>query len=174
MVHKIGYIQRKSGTLTPARQEQELLDYGVKKANIHDTLEGITRPGEFQKPDDVLIVWDLSVIGKRDLDAVCVNIAYGGSKGIHSIFDKKTYRVKNPATKDRADMMAALNGAEYKDRSRAAKGKAGRSPILEPDQIDRAKALAAQEVHIDDIAFKTKNRKTGKPVSSSTIRRALK
>lgn len=166
MGHKIGYIQRKSGTLTPARQEQELLDYGVKKANIHDTLEGITRPGEFQKSDDVLIVWDLSVIGKRHIDAVCANIALGGSEGIYSIKDKRVYRVANPATQDRSDMMDVFNGVEYKDRSRAAKGKAGRPMALSPEQVARARALKADDVHIDDIAHKI-------GVSSSTIRRAL-
>jgi len=166
MEHKIGYIQRKSGTLTPTKQEQELLAHGVLKDNIHSTLEGITRQGEFRKPDDILVVWDLSVIGKRDIDAVCVNIALGGSKGIYSLKDKRTYRVSNPATQDRADMMAALNGAEYKDRSRAAKGKAGRPLALSPDQVSRAKTLKADDVHIDDIADKI-------GVSSSTIRRAL-
>lgn len=166
MEHKIGYIQRKSGTLAPARQEQELLDYGVCKDHIHNTLEGITKPGEFNRTSDVLVVWDLSVIGKRDIDAVCVNIAYGGSKGIYSLKDKRLYRVKNPTTQDRADMMSALNGAEYKARSRAAEGKAGRPMALSSDQVSRARALKAEDVHIDDIAHKI-------GVSSSTIRRAL-
>ena len=166
MVHKIGYIQRKSGTLTPSRQEQELLDYGVRKEHIHNTLEGITRPSEFNKPSDILVVWDLSVIGKRHIDAVCANIAFGGSQGIYSIKDKRVYRVANPATQDRSDMMGVLNGIEYKERSRAAKGKAGRPIKLSPEQVARARDLMAADMHIDDIADKLK-------VSSSTIRRAL-
>jgi len=166
MVHKIGYIQRKSATISPIRQEQELLDYGVSEANIHTTLEGITRPGEFHQPGDVLVIWDIAVIGKRDINAVLTNIASGGSKGIYSIKDKRLYRVKNPATQDMADMMASLNGTEYKVRSKAGKGKSGAKKKLTPDQIDRARDLKDADMHIDDIAVKFE-------VSASTIRRRL-
>jgi transposase len=72
-----------------------------------------------------------------------------------------------PYAQDRLDAMAAISGAEYKGRVIAAKGKAGATPKLTQEQRDRARVLAADGVHLDDIADKFK-------VSSSTIRRAIK
>lgn len=174
MGRKIGYIQAVSGCIAIEHQRQELIDFGVLPDHIHDTLEGIVRDGEFSNPNDMLVVYDLGVIGRKHYDEVALNIARGSSEGIYSIKDKRVFKSALPYAQDRLDAMAAINGTEYKGRVIAAKGRAGRQPALEPDQVDRAKALAADGMKFEDIAFKTINRKTKKPVSASTIRRAIK
>lgn len=174
MEHKIGYIQRASACIGVEHQKQEVLDYGVSIANLHTTLEGIVRDGEFHEPNDILVVYDVGVISIKDIDDVMLNIARGGSKGLYEIKTKKLYRAALPFAQDRVDLRNRIKGTDYKARSEAAKGKSGARPILEQDQIDRARALHADGMHIDDIAFKTINRRTKKKVSSSTIRRALK
>lgn len=174
MDHKIGYIQTMSGCLSIEHQRQEVIEYGVHPDNLHTSLEGIVRAGEFHEPNDILVVYDVGIISIKDIDDVMLNIAEGGSKGLYEIKTKKLYRAALPYAQDRVDLRNRIKGADYKGRSKAAEGKAGAKPALEPDQVAKAKALAADGMKPEDIAYKMINRRTKKRVSASTIRRVIK
>lgn len=164
MEHNIGFKQRMSGCLSLHRQEEELEDYGC--VTVHETFEGILRDGEFHSPDDVLVVWELGIIGRTNIDAAFLNVARGGGQGIYSIKDKRLYRAALPYAQDRADAMDAIKGVEYKARSEASKGKAGAQRKMTTEDAERARDLLGDKVHIDDVAAKFK-------VGPSTVRRAI-
>lgn len=163
MSYKVGYIQRRSQSIVPDRQKEELEICGVDVVynNLDDALaESSIRKG------DTLCVWSMGIIGRVRVHEAFLAVAKAGGKGIYSLKTKKLYPSKLPAAQHIHDAIQEIKGFEDKVRTVATGEVSGRKPLLSEAQRARARDLHTDGVHIDDIAMKLK-------CSSSTIRRIL-
>lgn len=163
MSYKIGYKQRRSRTITPDRQAQELNDYGVDV--IYDDLDEAIAAGGIRK-GDMLCVWNMGIIGRARIHEVFLAMAKGGGAGIYSIKCKTLYPSSLPHAQHIHDAIQEIKGVEDKARSGATKDKSGRHKSTVWLHADRVNELYGDGMHIDDLAEKFK-------CGSSTIRRII-
>jgi len=164
MGEKIGYIQRRSRTITPEQQTQELLALGCQQ--IYEDLDDFLSEATLRE-DDMLMVWSIGIIGRVNITRAFLAAAKANCSGIYSAKAKRFYSLDLPHAQTIHDAYEEMKQHEDKVRSEATKGKSGRQPSGAWDKQADIRALADDGVHIDDLAIRF-------GASSATIRRIIK
>lgn len=163
MGEKIGYIQRRSRTITPDAQEREMKESGLSV--IYDSLDDAINPASLRE-GDTLCVWSMGIIGRVNITRAFLAVATAGGEGIYSMKAKRLYPAKLPHAQTIHDAYDEIRAYENMVRSEATKGKSGRKKSTVWLHTDRVKELHADGLHIDDLAEKFK-------CHGSTIRRII-
>lgn len=172
MANLIGYIQRRSRTLTPDQQREELIRYGVpeyknkKESPIYSDLDEVFHPLVIRE-DDRLVVWGLEVIGLANLDKAFVGIGELGGAGIYDLKNKEFHPCHPEGDKKHKAARAVVVAFNSRVRAKGGEDKGGKPLSGVWAKADEIVALDQGEMHVDDIAVKFKT-------SKSTINRILK
>jgi len=169
MTHLVGYIQRRSGSMTPDQQRSELINYGVttptgRDQPIYESLEDALHPASVDR-GATLIVWELGIIGLRDIVSAFVAVAAAGGKGIYSIKTKTFYPCHEEADQKHLKAKEEITKFNSKVRTESAASKGGRKPADAWEHKDEIISLSAHK-HNNDLAVQFK-------CSPATIRRIL-
>ena len=169
MTDLTGYIQRRSGSLTPDEQADELRKYGVvcggkpEHDPIYDELDDAIPSTE---KAGHLVVWELAIIGLGNINRVFVELGKVGAEGIYDIKDKEFYPCHEEADKKHARARAVIVKANSKVRVENSEGKSGKPLSKAWANDDKIKRLASKGKHPADLANEY-------GVSKSTINRII-
>lgn len=172
MTDLTGYIQRRSGTLTPEQQREELIRYGVpehkdpKTSPIYNDLDEVLHPLVIRKGDR-LVVWGLEVIGLGNLDKALVGVGKLGGEGIYDVKNKEFHECHPVADQKHAKARAVIVAFNSGVRAKGGKAKGGRLLTGVWGKSEEVVQLFKNDMHEADIAVKFKT-------SKSTIGRILK
>lgn len=171
MTKLTGYIQRRSGSLTPDQQREVLREYGIvcggdpKHDPIYDTLEDALPS---VKKGSQLVVWELGVIGLGNINKVFTELGKLGAEGIYTL--KKPHKLwpcHPEADQKHADARLEITKFNSRVRTDSTKVNSGKPLSDAWAEQDEIRSLSENDMHVDDIAAKFK-------VSRSTIDRILK
>lgn len=165
-----GYIQRRSGSLTPDEQRKELIKYGVGKGlkydPIYDELDQVLYPGVIREGYR-LVVWELGIIGLANIDKAFVGVGGLGGEGIYSIKAKKFYPCHEEADKKHQAVRREITKFNSKVRNDSTENKGGAPKKDAWQDAGHIKYLAEKGKRPDDLAKEYE-------VSRSTIDRIIK
>ena len=171
MTDLVGYIQRRSGSLTPDEQRAELIKYGIpehrdpKTTPIYDDLDEIFH-GLTIREGDRLVVWELAIHRLGNINKAFVELGKLGGEGIYDIKDKEFYPCHEEADKKHARARAVIVKANSKVRVENSEGKSGKPLSKAWANDDKIKRLASKGKHPADLANEY-------GVSKSTINRII-
>lgn len=172
MTQLTGYIQRRSGTITPDQQREALIEYGVlehkdpKMSPIYDDLDEALHPLSIREGDQ-LVVWGLEVIGLANINKAFVGVGAVGGKGIYDLKNKVFYPCDKRADQKHEKARASIVAFNSRVKSKNGKDKGGKPLSGVWANSKEIVALEKAEMHVDDIAAKFKT-------SKSTINRILR